>query len=874
MLDRVGPYLVEREIGRGGMGVVYLARDTRLDRLVAIKALPPEVARDSVRLERFEREARTLATLNHPNLAGIYGVEEQDGARYLVLEFVDGETLADRLDRGPIPPDEAVELACQIAAGVEAAHEAGVVHRDLKPANIKITPDGRAKVLDFGLARADDNSASSSGGLDSPTMTTPQPQHSPTIAGAILGTAAYMSPEQARGRRVDKRSDIWSFGVILYEMLVGVSPFRGETASDSIGAVLHKDMDLSRLPPGTPARVRRVLERCLMRDKDLRYRDIGDVRLELLAVEAPSGPVGADRRARGSLQWAVLALAAALLGAGGWYGAIASRPAPRLDVRKSDLFTQKPEEAQQPLGAVISPNGAHVAYLVSGVIHLRDLASFEARALSETKDVACVFWAPDSQWLGYTSGHSVYKIALQGGGPLKVTDTDDELGVISGGGWTVDGRIIYADGDKGLMQVPARGGKSSQLLAHDEATEVDFHSPSVAVGTSSVLFVTHKRNLEFDLEQLTDSRRTVLLTMDQIFSARPCYAPTGQVLFRRDDTPPSIWAIDIDLDQGRAKGEPYIVLVGASLASVSLDGTLLVQRGAEDLASKVVRVATDGAVAEIKGDFEYPYAPILSPNGRFLAISDGHLPRTDLWVRDLERGSTSRLTTFDKAVIPIAWSPDSREIAAVLFDTSVPDKISTLFVYADGTGESRPPIEALVGSISRDWTLGLVTSNPFGDDQRLEAINLVDRSEPTPIGAETNVGRPALNPDGTLVAYSQRRSNRPEVYLTRFPHAEGRWSVSIDGGRSPTWSADGKTIFFESIDGDAIMAATVETEPELKVGIPTTALDAKALRLSLDAGWSPNPDGSGFTAVQSDPGSSEARTLSIITNWHEQFRNK
>ena len=295
------------------MGVVHLARDTRLDRDVAIKELPELFAQDPARLERFEREAKALAALSHVNLAGIYGVEEQDGAKYLVLEYVEGETLADRLDRGPLPLDEALELAVQIAAGVEAAHEAGIIHRDLKPANIKLTPEGKAKVLDFGLARADESGTSTSSlGLDSATMTAAQ--QSPTIEGAILGTAAYMSPEQARGRRVDKRTDIWSFGVVLYEMLVGASPFHGETASDSIGAVLHKEIDLNLLPAGTPPMVRHVLVRCLERDRDNRYRDIGDVRIELerarteplpeatrvaQALRSPALGRGGRRRARG-----------------------------------------------------------------------------------------------------------------------------------------------------------------------------------------------------------------------------------------------------------------------------------------------------------------------------------------------------------------------------------------------------------------------------------------------------------------------------------------------------------------------------------------------------------------------------------------------
>ncbi|MFG0273557.1 MAG: serine/threonine-protein kinase, partial [Phycisphaerales bacterium] len=279
----VGHYELVEEVGRGGMGVVFLARDTRLDRRVAIKALPDHLATDPDRLARFEREAKTLAQLNHQHVAGIYGIEEHEGARYLVLEFVEGETLADRLDRGPIDPDEAVEIAGQIANGVAAAHDAGVIHRDLKPANIRITPEGVVKVLDFGLARHDEGASGSSVSPDAATLTSPV-QHSPTSPGVILGTAAYMSPEQARGRRVDKRTDTWSFGVVLYEMLTGASPFLGETATDSIGAILHKDPDLSRLPSTTPRGVRRVLARCLDRDKERRYRDLGDVRIELEAA--------------------------------------------------------------------------------------------------------------------------------------------------------------------------------------------------------------------------------------------------------------------------------------------------------------------------------------------------------------------------------------------------------------------------------------------------------------------------------------------------------------------------------------------------------------------------------------------------------------
>ncbi|MEC9374678.1 MAG: serine/threonine-protein kinase, partial [Planctomycetota bacterium] len=287
---QIGAYRVVREIGRGGMGIVHLGQDTRLGREVAIKAIPEQVADDPDRLARFEREARILASLNHPAIAAVYALEVADGKKYLVMEHVAGETLSARLDRGAIPVDEAIEIAAQIADGLEAAHAAGVVHRDLKPGNVMLTAEGKVKVLDFGLARMDEESSFSSS-QDGPTATSPAP-HSPSTPGAVLGTAPYMSPEQARGRKVDRRTDVWSFGVVLYEMLTGRSPFRGETTSDSIGAVLHREVEFAALPRETPVMVRHVLRRCLERDRDRRYRDMGDIRIELIGARMGEEVVG------------------------------------------------------------------------------------------------------------------------------------------------------------------------------------------------------------------------------------------------------------------------------------------------------------------------------------------------------------------------------------------------------------------------------------------------------------------------------------------------------------------------------------------------------------------------------------------------------
>jgi hypothetical protein len=493
MTDRIGPYLIVRELGRGGMGVVYLAMDTRLDRQVAIKALPVELASDPARLERFEREARTLAQLNHPNLAGIHGVEEQDGAKYLVLEYVEGETLAEMLDRGPLPVEDAIELAVQIAAGVEAAHEAGVIHRDLKPANIIVTPDGQAKVLDFGLARTDEGGQSSSGALDSPTMTTPHPQHSPTIAGAILGTAAYMSPEQARGRRVDKRSDIWSFGVVLYEMLTGASPFVGETVSDSIGAVLHKDLDLNRLPPETPANVRRVLDRCLVRDRNLRYRDIGDVRIELERA-GEHQPVVATARHGVPIAWLAAAIFVAIAGVGAaWF----LKPTPPIEPDPPVRLSIPLPEGMEIAGPIaISPNGEIIAFTASdafGVVRLytRRLDGYEINEIENSVGAYAPFFSPDSASIGFAARGYLVRVPAEGGQAIRLINTTEDFG---GGSWGEDDTILYSEVlGSAIKRVGADGRRYDDVTALVPGDGFYAHVwPQYIPGTRKVLFTAWK----------------------------------------------------------------------------------------------------------------------------------------------------------------------------------------------------------------------------------------------------------------------------------------------------------------------------------------------------------------------------------------------
>ena len=479
--EQVGSYAIIREIGRGGMGVVYLARDPKLDRHVAIKALPDDLAHDEERLARFEREARTLASLSHPNIAGIYAVEEHDGRRYLVLEYIEGQTLDDRLDSGALAVDDALEVCTQIAAGVEAAHEAGIVHRDLKPGNVMITTEGAVKVVDFGLARTTEASSMSSLS-EQPTIKTP---HSPTIPGAILGTAPYMSPEQARGRKVDHRSDIWSFGVVLYECLAGASPFVGETVSDSIGAILHAEPDWSLLPAATPPTVQMLVRRCLQRDRKRRLQNMGDGRIELeAAIEDPTSgsmlTVGAIPGRRGRFRRIPVALAVPVLVAvgavAGWLGRPASVP-----TSTSHLAVPIPVSFDAILSMDLSPNGRTLAVVASGpggderAIHLRDLGLDGFRKLAGTEDATKVRFSPSGRRIFFrraerTHPASEVRSVPVGGGPVLTAYRTPQIGLLSSTRYAPlsdDEVLVISQDGQELYRVRVPVGEPRRITAFD-----------------------------------------------------------------------------------------------------------------------------------------------------------------------------------------------------------------------------------------------------------------------------------------------------------------------------------------------------------------------------------------------------------------------
>jgi len=833
--QRIGPYIITRELGRGGMGVVYLANDERLDRQVAIKALPPELAEDPARLERFEREARTLATLNHPNLAGIYGVEEQEGSRYLILEFVDGETLEERLDRGPMPLEDALELVVQIAAGVEAAHEAGIVHRDLKPANIVITPDGVAKVLDFGLARIDESGSSSTGAVnqDADTLAAtrsppPSPQNSPTIAGAILGTAAYMSPEQARGRRVDKRSDIWSFGVVLYEMLAGQSPFRGETAGDSIGAVLHKHIELDQLPAATPGGVRRVLERCLQRDKSLRYRDIGDVRLELLSVNAheqadrigaapPRPGVSAGVAAALSLVCAAIAFGLAWMvfsDAAQPDAASEARSPLIVDVAAPEGYLIE-RRSGRPL---FSPDGRKLLLVVAPepaepgepagvrVPCIIDLTTGESVVFEQYPDARFPVWSPDG---------SRFMVGTSGEGGFKVVAVDAESGRVEfsyvgesrkspvGHWWCDDGSILFAA--RGLERADPLTGETVASLSFKNDTDPGASYPAWPSMLPDGVHYLYTMMLAgpdagLYLGSAADGTQRRLLPHEGVrgLYREPTDGGPGWLYWSLED---AIFRQRLDVEKGEMTGERETVAEGVWAAQwpyhtpfdVARDGRLVYPSETASLyENELVRLDIETGEESSMGIFGSLWNPMLSSDDRLLLLDITTEPtRGDIFVIEPGRGNLRTLVSGARVneTFPIWVGRDNNRIAFAhdgdLFIASY-DGLQPPVLAAEGWSARVEPLTA-----TPDGKTVLVFSRSDTSGSKLfdvESGSLRDWLDLTLIDAR-------ITPDGSWVVLSTR-SVINQLELRRFPEGTGR--VVVDSGRigAIELSEDGRRLFY------------------------------------------------------------------------------
>ncbi len=876
----IAHYQLTDKLGAGGMGEVYRARDTKLNRDVAIKILPESFAQDVERLARFQREAQVLASLNHPNVASIYGLEDSNGTHALVLELVEGPTLADRITAGPIPIDDALPIARQIAEALEYAHERGIIHRDLKPANVKVTPDGVVKVLDFGLAKvfADDAQG-------------PDLSHSPTLikgteAGVILGTAAYMSPEQAQGKPVDKRSDIWSFGVLLHEMLRGEQLFSGETVSDTLAAVLRAPLDWNELPEETPAPIRKLLARCLHRDRKQRLQAIGEARIILEDVKADPVYGFAETRqaaepasrARRGLSWILFGCAVALTAVAITIVIRLLEPRPvEPPVRRFAIPVPRLNQGGQA-PPVISPDGRKIAYVAGASLWVRDIDRLEPRELVSGVSPALPFWSPDSNTVAYLAGQKVWRVAVTGGQPAIVAQASFNLGVLTPGGtWTEDGRIIFAQAANGtgILSVSEQGGDFKEFLARDEESESDFHKPSLLPGGKGLLFIVDHNDGGADtIGAWTDqTRKTILQLKGEILDA-PVYSPTGHILYRRNTENPGIWAVPFSLQEFKVTGEPFLVVGNGNWPSISSDGTLLYSEEGESRFQAIL-LNRKGEVEDTLGEPQvWLRHPRFSPDGNRVALCTGEQNASGIFVKDLRRKTDVRLTFDRRLTIHPAWSPSGD---LVYYESSrvggLPPEIRSCL--ADGSGKEEVLAHKGVQPHAAPDGKGLLYATIVtGQGAELYYLPLGGDRKPIPfLEAPGNQWQPVFSPDGRYVAFESNESGRSEIFLKAFPAQEGKWQVTTNGGATPRWDRTGKKLYY--VQSESLMEVDVSTQPKLTLGTPHLLFSGTADRLRLDLWYDVSPDGKTFGVVREAPGDKSAvHSLGVVENWYAEFKGK
>ena len=875
--DRIGPYEILAPLGAGGMGEVYRARDAKLNRDVAIKVLPELFSTDPDRLARFRREAQVLASLNHQNIGHIYGLEDASGVHALVLELVEGPTLADRIapfdsaQGRHIPFDEAISIARQIADALECAHEQGIIHRDLKPANIKVRPDGTVKVLDFGLAKALDTvSTSSPDAMNSPTITARGTQ-----LGLIVGTAAYMSPEQARGRPVDRRADIWAFGVVLYEMLAGKRAFEGDDVSITLASVLKDDVEWKALPGALPPSVQRLLRRCLEKDPRRRLSAIGDARLELDAALQPSTEDQEAPRTPPSRLWrrfaylAVLVIGAVLGGVAVW----SQRPVPPQAARIEFGITQPFQS--NPFVLSLSPDGRTLAYLARETaaapskVWVRSLDNQAARSIDGTDAATYMFWSPDGRRLAFTANNRLKVVEAAGGTAVELCN----VASFAGGTWGRDDTILFSD-SRDLLRISARGGAPAAVFTPSDPTTQRAVFPSF-LPDGRFLYLLARR-------PTADDRAVHIASFEDLPGRRIIEADSaavyasGHLFYVRNGV---LTAHPFDAGSGSSAGEPLELMSGIATApnvaraafTAGGVGTIAFRRGREtpimlrvrvfDRAGKPVReLGEPGAIRQIR----------LSPDARRLALERRDLrPVSDISTMDVTTGISTRLTFHEAGVVDPVWSPDSRRVA---YGTPVGPKTDIL-VAAVGDTKGQPLVTSsepikYVDDWSRDGRLVIFHDNSGREAYAAEAAagqtarKLASESHP--------IDSIRVSPDGRRVAFQAHDASSGEVFVADFPSFARRTQVSSAGGAMPRWRSDGRELFYVA-PTRMVMAVPVGNGTEPTFGLPVALFEAPIPRTMLGTGldlYDPTPDGSRFFVISEDSDRpTEVPPITVVVNW-------
>jgi Tol biopolymer transport system component len=888
--SKLGPYEITGPLGAGGMGEVYRARDARLSRDVALKVLREAFAADAERMARFEREAKVLASLNHPNIASIYGLEESNGVRALIMELVEGPTLAERITRAALPVEEALIIARQIAEGLEYAHERGIIHRDLKPGNVKLTADGHVKLLDFGLAKALEGETAEEDLQNSPTLSM-----AATRAGVLLGTAAYMSPEQARGKRVDRRTDIWAFGCVLCELLTGKTAFAGETISDTLAAVIRGEPDWKSLPASVPRRIRALLGRCLEKNLKQRLQAIGEARIVLdeaiagTPEEAAPAPAGATQPLwRHALPWALASVAIAFaiaLAALYWRG---NQAEPRQVMQASLVLPE-------PLAGVFSPNpGSPIALSADGSrlvfagapagkppqLYLRPLEQQTATPIPGTEGAIAPFFSPDGRWIGFFADGKLRRVSLQGGPATALCDAT----IPHGASWSSDGSIIYAPNlGSGLLRIPSEGGTPQTLTTPDaKQQELSHRWPQMLPGNKAVLFT-----IQVTTQSSYDEARIAVLSL-QTGKWRTIleggsyarYVASGHIVYAHAGT---LMVVPFDVARLQVTGSPAPVQEGVITTAATSGGAeydvaesgllAYVPGSARPPERSLVWVDRQGVSRELAVPLNSYAMPRISPDGKLVAVQVMSGGPEDLWIYEFERNTLMRFTFGGGAAYPI-WTPDSRRI---IFRTRMP-AFSFRSKAANGVGAE----ESVLGKDFDDF--GATPSSVSPDGKTL----LFERHGPTgAAGAYTiplegsgkaqavlqsNFGQmqATYSPDGHWMVYTSNESGRDEIYVQPFPGPGGKWLLSADGGAYPRWAQNGREIFFRS--EDRMMSVPVETQPTFKVG--TARMLFRGGGYVALGNYDVAPDSQHFLMIKEKEAPASAKELNIILHWTDELRRR
>ncbi len=865
--DRIGPYTLAEKIGQGGMGEVYRATDTNLKRDVAIKLLPEAFTRDPERLARFQREAEVLAQLHHPNIASIFGIEEAGGVRALVMELVEGPTLAERLAHGRLSIDEALEIARQIAVALGEAHAKGIVHRDLKPGNVKLAPDKRVKVLDFGLAKALDPAGDRSGsGPDtlahSPTLT------ASTQLGVILGTAAYMAPEQARGEPVDKRADVWAFGCVLFEMLTGRTTFRENTVSDTLASVLKIEPDWSLLPADVPQNLRRLLTRCLRKDPGQRLHDIADARIEIeetLATPADRRVMAAAEGARRGLSPIVTALLVVASLAIGLLAGLRWGPAePGREVRRFFLPVEADDPLKRILTVALSPDGHQILYDVDDKLWIHDLRLGTTHAVPGTEGGDFPFWSPDGEQIGFCKDGSMWRVPVGGGPPTRIID---EAPPYYPPTWGEDGIIVYSVLEQ-IRQVPARGGEAVVVLERDVAVEQHFHAVVHLPGGRGLLLVPHLENNKYNtIELVTENERRVLLSVEGSNVGVPSYSPTGHLLFDREEGVTGLWAVPFSLSKLEVTGKAFLVAAEGTNGVVASDGSLI-YRSAR--ASGHVELVWFDDRGQILGPLGEPQSdmsgPALSPDGTRVAVSGAEGEEWDIWVHD-ENGLKERIT-FDQGREEMPrWSRDGERI--FFFHPEAGPDPSIYSIDTAGGGQRDLLTAGNDFWLTPDESLMVMRRTTEETKGDLWSLPLAGDADPVLVlGTDADEGLPALSPNGRYLAYV----SGDHVFIRSFPSGDETWQVSEKQGWRNYWSPAGDRLYY--LFYDKLMEVRVSTDPVLRLGTPRLLLDSQESSIHLWRGIDITKDGKRFVGIREvavDQAERAPDGIHVVMNWHAEL---